>query len=162
MRRPLALLAFVGLAACQPKSAEKPAQPSTAADEAAIRHLTVAWDSAYNARSADAIVAGYVDSAYRMEAYVPVVIGRAAIREMFQRAWQASNDSSFDTVDEVRIVGDLAAVRGHWRSSVHPSRGAAYEQKGKWASACQRQADGSWKTLWDIWNEDATPRPATK
>jgi hypothetical protein len=34
--------------------------------------------------------------------------------------------------------------------------------KGKYVTVYKRQADGGWKAVADIWNEDAPPAPANK
>ena len=49
-------------------------------------------------------------------------------------------------VEEVRVFGDVAFIRGTWRNLSTPKAGGdAEEFSGKWLWICERQPDGQWK-----------------
>ncbi len=80
--------------------------------------------------------------------------------EQTLRAWHQSRIDSFTfsstfTSEDIRLEGDLAVER--WSSAIKLTPGAGGtdiedQSKGLWV--WQRQADGSWKLLWSIWNSD--------
>ncbi|MGI9629249.1 MAG: YybH family protein [Longimicrobiales bacterium] len=134
-------------------------EASTAADEAALRELTTSFDAAVNAQDIEAMMARYADDAVRMNPNLPTAVGTDAIRTLFLEEWSANESVVANAVTDVRVAGDLGATRGTWRATVTPRDGAApIEDHGKWAATLERQPDGSWKSLWEIWSSDLPPR----
>lgn len=128
-------------------------------DEAAIRALTTSFDAATSARDIDAMMSRYAEGAARMDPNVPTLIGRDAIRVAFVEGWEANNPVVANELVDFRISGDLAVSRGTWTATIRPASGEEpYEDQGKWAAAAERQADGSWKSIWEIWSSDLPPR----
>ena len=110
---------------------------------------------AYNNKDLDALVACYTDDAVRMSADEPVWIGMNAIRTGFQKGFEMYDEQAKDIVEDVRVFGDLACLRGTWIATLNPKDAEeTISESGKWMSLMQRQSDGSWKTVWDIWNRD--------
>ncbi len=80
--------------------------------------------------------------------------------EQANRAWHQSRIDSFTfssmfTSEDIRLEGDLAVER--WSSAIKltsRSGGTDIEDQSKGLWVWQRQADGSWKLLWSIWNSD--------
>ena len=80
--------------------------------------------------------------------------------EQTLRAWHQSRVDSFTfssmfSSEDIRLEGDLAVER--WTSAIKltPRAGGPNiedQSKGLWV--WQRQADGTWKLLWSIWNSD--------
>ena len=139
------------------------AQPiDTAADEEAQRQLGVVWDDAANSGDWDTLLSLYVDEPLRMDPDAPIVVGKDAIRQLFQGYRDQADSEYTNTVVEVRVAGDLAVVRGTFIGTVAPKDGSeSYNDSGDWVSVRERQADGSWKIVYDIWNRDA-PIPANQ
>lgn len=134
----------------------------TAADEEAQRQLGVVWDNAANSGDWDTLVSLYVDEPLRMDPDAPIVVGKDAMRQVFQAYRDQAEAEYTNTVVDVRVAGDLAVVRGTFTGSVAPRDGsAAYSDSGDWVSVRERQADGSWKIVYDIWNRDA-PVPTSQ
>ncbi len=169
--RHFAPVLFVGLfvcaAGCTGETAETDGATEAAEeagmlvqDEAAVRELTTSFDLAVNAENIDAMLARYAPGAVRMNPNVPAAAGLDAIRESFATVWQTSDNRVQNEVADVRISGDLAVVRGTYRVTVMPTNGEQpYDDSGKWMAAVERQADGTWKSVWEIWNSDLPPRP---
>jgi uncharacterized protein (TIGR02246 family) len=130
----------------------------TASDEAALTAMVEQWDTAVVAGDWDALLSLYVDEPLRLHPDEPIIVGKEAIRAVFQGN-RDRNDADFknEAVD-IRVSGDLAVVRGIWSGTFTPRDGSdVYQDSGKWVSVRERQPDGSWKIVYDIWNRDAPP-----
>jgi len=133
--------------------------PTAAEDEAAIRAKAQEYDQASNAEDIEAMMALYLDGAVRMNPNMPASVGKEAIREYYLASWAEADANVTNQAVGVQVSGDLATARGTWSGRIVPADGSEpYDDQGKWSAAWQRQPDGSWKTLWDIWNSDLPPR----
>lgn len=155
MRRLIGLTMVLALAACQPAAeapSEAPAQPTfTADDEAAIRgmlekyveNFAMDWES----------TAYYTADAVRMPPNAPMIQGTAAIQEL----WNALPPRTGFTITPQVIAGDgdLAYARGAYTIDLAPPDADPVSTVGKWHAIYERQADGSWLCVSDIWNSDA-------
>jgi ketosteroid isomerase-like protein len=156
MRRLIGLTMVLALAACQPAAEappEAPTQPTfTADDEAAIRGMLdkyVEHALAMDWESTDY----YTADAVRMPPNAPMIQGVAAIEE----AWDAIPPRTGFTITPQVIAGDgdLAYARGAYTIDMAPPDGDPVSNVGKWHAIYERQADGSWLCVSDIWNTDA-------
>jgi uncharacterized protein (TIGR02246 family) len=141
---------LVVLAGCAPTA------PDTAADDAAIRTVSPAWATAYNAGDADALVALYAEDAVVNPPGVPAASGHAAIREYFVKDVDAAKAAGvvFNlTTSDVGVSGDLGWESGTF--TVTDKSGATIET-GKYVSLFQKR-DGKWLLFRDIWNSDTAP-----
>ena len=68
------------------------------------------------------------------------------------------NDASFPAMalksEDLIVSGDYAIETGTYRMTVQPKQGKSMEDVGKFVSIWQKQADGSWKMIRDIFNSD--------
>ena len=150
----LAIVAFSALTACAAPTVD------TGADEQALRDHIVAWDAAFNQRDIESLVGLYTEDAVYMSQNLPSAVGREEIRASFQAEWEAATAALQNQVDEIHVSGDLATVRGSGQGMITPSDGSeAFEDRWTWVTVYRRQADGSWKTVWDTWNSDLPPQP---
>ena len=148
-------LALVPLSACAPKVNDP-------ADMQAMKDMQAVWDKAANAGNTEAAVAFYTAEAMRMEPNQPAVVGQQAIRASLQKYFDRYTDQVRNVADDVRVSGDLAVARGSFEGTSTPKAGGSPAQvKGKWLTAFQRQADGSWKSFWDTYNSDLPAPGAT-
>jgi ketosteroid isomerase-like protein len=121
--------------------------------------MVAGFDAALRAEDIDAMMSRYGEASMRMNPNMPAAIGASAIRTAFEEAWAANDFDATNQVVDIHFARDLAIIRGTFVSQVTPADGSdPYEDVGKWSSVFQRQADGSWMTLWDIWNSDLPPR----
>ncbi len=154
----LVLLA-AAVSACEP-GGNGAAVAGTAADEAALRQLVAGFDAAVSSEDIDAMMSRYHVSAVRMNPNVPAAVGTSAIRQLFLQAWEANDFEVANELTDLQIADGLAVGRGTYTARIMPADGSApFDDVGKWSSAWQRQPDGSWKALWDIWNSDLPARP---
>lgn len=146
---------FVLLSACGPKVNDP-------ADVQAIRNASLAWDKAWSGANADAVVSGfYTAAAAKMDPNQPALVGQEAIRAASQKYFDQYADEGRSILEDVRVSGDLAVAKGIYEGRTTPKTGgSAVPLKDKFLTAFQRQADGSWKAFWDIYNSDL-PMPGT-
>jgi uncharacterized protein (TIGR02246 family) len=126
------------------------------ADVQAIKDTQPAYDKASNAGNAEGVASGfYTADATRMEPNQPAFVGRDAIRASLKKYFDQHADDIRNFAEDVRVCGDLAVAKGSFEgNSSLKAGGYAAPAKGKWLTAFQRQADGSWKAFWDIYNSD--------
>ena len=155
MRSAVLVVALVPLAACAP-------QVNSPADVQAISEASVAWDKAWESGDAEALVSQfYTPDAVTMAPNQPASVGRQAIRSASQKYFDQYTEETRGTLEDVRVSGDLAVARGTSEGTSTPkASGASARYKEKFLTAFQRQADGSWKAFWDIYNSDL-PAPGT-
>lgn len=56
-------------------------------------------------------------------------------------------------------AGDLGYTLGTWRSTRYTAEGRGQVITGKYVTIWRKQADGSWKVVFDGGNPDTSPRP---
>lgn len=135
--------------ACAPKV-------NNPADVAAIKNMLAALDKAAIEGDAASLVTGYyAENAIRMIANQPARVGRDAVRDYFRTRYERTTWTGQDTVEDARISGDLAVVRGSGSgTSTFKATGVTRAGKSKWIAAYERQADGTWKCIFDCINSD--------
>lgn len=136
------------------------AADTRAADEATIKALDAEWSKAAGARDVDKTVSYYSDDAMVMPSNSPALIGKDAIRAM----WQGMLGPSFSggwtaTKVDVAKSGDLAYVTGTYELSETDASGKPVTDKGKYLEVWKKQADGSWKCVADMFNTNLPAAP---
>ena len=151
----LLVLALVALAACAPKVNDP-------ADVQAIKDASLAWDKAWESGDAEALVSRfYTPDAVTMAPNQPAAVGQQAIRAASQEYFDQYTEEARGTLEDVRVSGDLAVARGTSEGTSTPKTGgASVRNKEKFLTVFRREADGSWKAFWDIYNSDL-PAPGT-
>jgi uncharacterized protein (TIGR02246 family) len=125
------------------------------ADVQAIKDANTAWDKAWSAGDAEALASLYTTDAIAMAPNQPAEVGRDAMRASSRKYFGQFSDENRSVVDDVRVSGDLAVARGTQETKTRvKAGGASFQDKSKWISAYQRQPDGSWKILWEMYNSD--------
>jgi uncharacterized protein (TIGR02246 family) len=167
MRNLAILTALALMAACQsaPKSgtatmgAESAAVPAglSAADEAAIRAVDAEWTRSFSASDANALSAVYASDATLLPPNEPVVKGEAM--KKYNADMLSSFAGSIDlTTTAVEGRGDLAYAVGTYRAVLTPKKAGAKPlptEDGKYVEVLKKQADGSWKIVYDMWSSNA-------
>jgi uncharacterized protein (TIGR02246 family) len=127
--------------------AEEPAVDVEAEIEA-IKRLNDEWDAAMNAGDIEKLVSFFTDDAVRIPANGPALIGKGAIRDSFQRQFKLYSVEQKNTVEDVRVSGELGFFRGTWTSLVtFKDTGDTRNMNGSFVVIIQKQLDGSWKTI---------------
>ena len=135
-------------------------QVGVEADKAAIRDLSdVQWLNAAQAKDVDTVLSFFADDASRFPPNAPIVTGKEAIRARVSQEY-SRRDFAFSwqtTKVEVSRSGDLAYSHGTYEETVNDPEGNPVTDKGKWVTAWEKQPDGTWKVVVNIWNSDQPP-----
>jgi uncharacterized protein (TIGR02246 family) len=166
MRRSLLLTAVLVLACA--KSGATPSDSATAAPEdkatvqAAIDSALNRFVAAVKAGDTAAMISIYAPDAIVLPANMPEAKGHAAIQKMNAEMLAAVTlqDIRFRTTD-LLLTGPYAIETGTYDMKVQPKAGgSAVADVGKYLSVWQKQSDGSWKMIRDIYNSDKPAAPA--
>jgi len=99
----------------------------------------------------------YTTDAIRLPPNGSPIAGIEAIRKLAQADLdQNTSIKETDSVVSVMSSGDMAHARGTWTWAATPKASglSVVNDHGKWVSAYQRQSDGTWKCIYDIWSSD--------
>lgn len=147
MRSTLIAVVATALLSCAPPAVD------TANDEAALREQLSAFWEAGNDRDLEAMMSHYADDAVVMAANAPTMTGTDAIRQYMLSLWETGTAEIVGTIEEVHVAGDFGMVRGSIDVRVTPADGSEpFSDNSNFVEIYRRQADGSWKSAWDIWN----------
>lgn len=122
-----------------------------------LMDLDDAWSESAATRDAEKVAAFYADDAIAYPPKEPVAKGRAAAKKVwaayfadpsFQISWKA-NDA------HVADDGRLGFTSGTYDLSYNGTDGKRVTEKGKFLCVWEKQPDGSWKAIRDMWNADA-------
>jgi uncharacterized protein (TIGR02246 family) len=162
----LAALLVLG-AACQPAPKTETMGGESAValgglsseDEAAIRALDAEWGRAASAGEANAVAALYTSDATVLPPMEPLRQGEAASKYWIDVLNGFSGPTDLTTT-AVEGRGDLAYAVGKYRQTLTPKKAGAKPlptEEGKYLEVLKKQADGSWKIVYDMWSPDAPP-----
>ena len=154
----LALVLFLSACSNQP--------PDTrAADESTIKNLDAQWSQAAASNDVHATISYYADNASVLPPNAPIADSGPAIQAVWESLLGPGNSVSWQPSKvQVSRSGDLAYVIGVYQAASKDSRGNPVQDHGKYVEVWNKQADGKWKAVADIFNSDlpvATP-PAPK
>jgi len=131
----------------------------SAQDEAAVRAVDAEWARAASAGDGNAIAALYATDATVLPPMEPLRQGEAA-----KKYWVDFTNSFSGPIElattAVEGRGDLAYGVGKYRMSVTPKKAGAKPlpvEEGKYLEVFKKQADGSWKIIYDMWSANAPP-----
>ena len=145
----------IALSACAPAG---PPPVDAAAEEAALKAITAAWLSAYNAGDVEKIVAMYADDAVLMPPHAAVATGHGGIRAFLTTDTAAAKTAGVKIVPGAATAG-VAGDTG-WESgsyTIADASGATVDS-GSYLSVA-RKSNGKWLLVRDIYNSDR-PLPA--
>lgn len=117
------------------------------ADKQALVKLTAEdWDANFLTGNLEANINFYTENAIRIW-NGKVYSGKNAIRTLLNTDTEGYRILKHaNKVEDTRISGDLATVRGSFFGSfIHKESGDTLNIKEAWVDICERQADGSWK-----------------
>jgi ketosteroid isomerase-like protein len=166
----LGLAALLALAiACQPApktesetmggEAAAASAGLSAEDEAAVRAVDTEWSKAASAGDGNAIGALYASNATLLPPMEPGVEGEAAKKYWVDFSNAFSGPAELTTT-RVEGRGDLAYSVGTYRMTLTPKKAGAKPfptEEGKYLTVLKKQADGSWKLLYDMWSPNSPP-----
>jgi ketosteroid isomerase-like protein len=147
------------LSACAPPAPAAPPVVDTAADVAALKAMTVAWLSAYNAADVETIVAMYEEDAVLAAPHAAIATGHAAIRAFLTADTAGAKAAGImltPTSSTAGVNGDTGWEFGTYNAT--DASGATVDS-GSFMSV-SRKVNGKWLYHRDTYNSDR-PLPAT-
>ncbi len=155
------------VAACRPKTetaavgVEEGAQPAGASadDVRAIRSVDDQWGRAATSGDGNAVAALYAADATLLPPGEPIQQGEAARKYWIDYFASYAGPTTLETTD-VKLHGDLAVAVGTYRMTMTEKKPGAKPlpvEEGKYVEVLRKQADGSWKMIYDIWNLNTPP-----
>ncbi len=133
------------------------AKAGVGADVTAIKALSAEWVRLYNAEDFQNVMSVfYADKAVVMNPNAPARRTKEAILLMYQKDAEL-NIEHVDTsvAKDVRVSGDTAVAWGMDTGTTTPrSGGAPVPYSLKWLMVFERQPDGAWKCLYEMWNDN--------
>lgn len=131
----------------------------SAQDEEAVRAVDAEWSRAATAGDGNAIAALYATDATVLPPMESLRQGEAA-----KKYWVDFTNGFSGPIELTTTAmegrGDLAYAVGTYRMTLTPKEAGAKPlptEEGKYIEVLKKQADGSWKIIYDIWNANTPP-----
>lgn len=120
--------------------------PDPTEDIEAIKRLAQAWRSGWLTGDADLLLSLYADDPVLMPQGQPEVVGKEAIRPLYEVVLKEYDFMSESVLQDVAASGDLGYFRVTYTLRATPKAGdESFEQDGKSLFIVKRQAGGAWK-----------------
>jgi len=152
----VAIIAVVSLSACSPA----PAPSSGANTDAIAKTLTALdeeWSQAAATRDAERVASFYADDAIAYPPNEQIAIGRPIAKNVwasyfadptFSISWRTTRAGAAGS-------GDLGFTAGTYEDAFTRPDGITVRETGKYLCLWQKQPDGRWKAIHDMWNTDS-------
>ena len=127
----------------------------TEEDIAGINSVSSEFESFMNTGDMDGLTALYVDDAVLHPPGGMPLEGREAIKGFFE-GFPPVKDVTLDNMG-IEGSGDLAYVRGRYSMTIMLPDGTEVPGSGNYIEVRQRQEDGTWMYLMDMFSQDAPP-----
>jgi len=141
----------------QGKAAAENSGLRSEADAAAIKASFEEFVRLYNAADFDRIMSEfYAPNAVQMPPGKSALIGEEAIRLGFEKTRELGDEHcDRSVIEDIHISGDVAIVRGTDFGTTTPKgSGQPVKYSLKWLTVAERQFDGTWKWIDEIWNDN--------
>jgi ketosteroid isomerase-like protein len=137
------------LSGCKhPNDSERPASSEE------LSQMNRDFAKALLAKDAAAASMLYAEDASLLPPNEPIVTGRTNI----QQYWQGAIDAGIVEVSVTTIAtgsdGDLGYEIGRYQMTIRQPDGKALTENGKYAELLKRGKEGSWKSIYGVWNAD--------
>lgn len=115
-------------------------------DIESIKQLAADWRSGWLSGDTEALLSLYANDPVLMPQGQPEVIGKDAIRPLYQAVFKEVVIKSESTLMDVEVSGDLGYFWSTYRLTATPKAGGeAVESEGKSLFIVKRQPGGRWK-----------------
>jgi ketosteroid isomerase-like protein len=120
-------------------------------DDRTVAGLKATLVRAFEQADAALAAALYEPGARLLPPGAPVITGEDAVRDFFQRRFDAGSDGGMLETIRLDEYGDVAVEEGRYGRLA----GERLLDTGKYLAVFRRQPDGSWRWAIDMWNSDA-------
>jgi ketosteroid isomerase-like protein len=117
-----------------------------------------AWEKVYSAKDLSKSVAVCDEQGSLLWPNTPIVIGKKAIAKAILDDFSSGDLTWHVNAVGVARSGDLGYTSGLYESKWKSAAGAPATDNGKYLTVWKKEADGTWKVLFDTFNSD---RPLT-
>ncbi len=125
-------------------------------DLAAIRKLARDWGAGWDRGDTEALLSLYADDPVLMPQGQPAVVGKEAIRALYQALFAEVTVKGDGEVVEAEASGDLGYFWNSYTLTATPkTSGEQIKSEGKSVFILKRQADSSWK-VWRLIDNSST------
>jgi uncharacterized protein (TIGR02246 family) len=130
-----------------------------AADRAAILRTDKPWQEAIAAKDVERTISFWADDAVVLPPGQPSLVGKDAIRGFVTESFKAPGFGIRWETGQVTVAprGDFAYALAKNRTTLNGPDGKPMAFLGKSVTVWRKGADGSWKCVVDIWNDDPLP-----
>jgi ketosteroid isomerase-like protein len=122
--------------------------------ETAVAAADAAWEHAYAAKNLEKSVADCDQNVSLLWPNMPVVRSKADVRAAIAKDFAGGDLAWHSTAVGVARSGDLAYSVGTYQWKLRGGSGKGSFDKGKYLTVWKKQADGSWRVLFDTFNSD--------
>ena len=131
-----------------------------AAAESALMQRSRDWAKAAATGNVDSALAYWSDDAIVMQANQPAYVGKAAIRGMVEASMKIPKFSITWEPERASISesGDVGYLIEHNRVTMADSTGKVHTQYGKGVTIWKKDANGVWRCVVDIGNDNPTEK----
>ncbi len=116
-----------------------------------------AWEKVYSAKDLDKSVAFCDEQGSMLAPNAPIVTGKAAIAKAIASDFALGDLAWHPNKAGVARSGELGYTSGTYEMRLKGAAGKTVLDKGKYLTVWKKEADGSWKVLFDMFNSDLPP-----
>jgi ketosteroid isomerase-like protein len=127
--------------------------------EDSLRAADEAWMRVYHAKDLAKSVAFCDEQASMLVPNTPIATGREALSKSIASDFAHDDLTWHANKAGVASSGDLGYTSGTYEMTFKDASGKTDSDKGKYLTVWKREADGSWKMLFDMFNSDLPPVP---
>lgn len=162
MRTWITIPLLIWLAACAaPETAPPPSEPAGPAADELVREAMRTWLNAQIRGDEEALAPLYAEGAILLVPGRPALSGREAVLTEFRRLLAEAEIQLTYTSDERQIREDLSVERGRLVRALRPRAGGqARAESLNLLTVMTREADGTWRIAWQMWNSNLPAVPA--
>ena len=123
---------------------------------AAIRAADQEWARVFAAKDLERSVGVCAEKGSVLAPNAPRATGRDAIRQLFLGFFSLPNLSISWTPTDVRVArsGEIGYTTGTYEMSFKDPSGKTVPDHGKYGTVLEKQRDGSWQVVLDVFNTD--------
>jgi len=127
----------------------------------AVAAADAAWMNAYAAKDVGKSVAFYDEHGSMLAPNAPIATGKDALTKAIASAFAIPGYALVWHLRKLGIArsGELGYTSGSYDFSCQDASGKTISDKGKYLTVWKKQADGSWKVLFDMFNSDLPVAP---
>lgn len=126
----------------------------------ALLAADAAWMKVYAAKDLEKSVGFFDDQGSMLPSNAPIATGKDALTKLIGSAFAARDYTLSWHATKVGVArsGELGYTSGTYDFSIKDASGKTISDTGKYLTVWKKEADGSWKVLFDTYNSDL-PNP---